>query len=404
MRRLRKGWITAAALSAALFALAAEGAVVSEQGETSFAQPQIVSAFDQGVAVVRGELGAGDVDFYTVELVAGQLLFAALFDAQGGAFLDTRLGVFAPGSPAGAPDAQDDDGGRGFLSRRAVAVETAGVWKIAVTGFRDTGFTGAHAEALGSPAAYQLVIGVATPPLDFESEGNDTEGTADALLGGGIVRGELAGGDVDRYEIQPAAGDQVLASLFEIDTGSDDLVQPGGGFHDTRLGLFAPGGATPAAEDDDGGPGLFSNLAGSAGASGDWTLGVTGFRDTGYTGVHPEGFFGYVLVAALAPTEEVLRCEVVAPADRIDIDDINAIFAARNTPASGPDDPRDADGDGTITVVDSSLCRLECTYPRCRKTATPPACGLLGVEPLVILGLLGARRRARARREAEVSR
>jgi hypothetical protein len=183
-------------------------------------------------------------------------------------------------------------------------------------------------------------------------------------------------------------------------------VQPGGGFHDTRIGLFPPAAAAPAAEDDDGGPGLFSNLAGSATGAGDWTLAVTGFRDRGYAGVHPEGFFGYVLVAALAPTEEVLRCEVVAPADRIDIDDINAIFAARNTPASGPSDPRDADGNGTINVVDSSLCRLECTYPRCRKTASPPACGLLGVEPLGVLALLEAarRRRPRARRAAEVSR
>ncbi len=45
-------------------------------------------------------------------------------------------------------------------------------------------------------------------------------------------------------------------------------------------------------------------------------------------------------------------------------DDINAIFAARNTPAA-PGDPRDANGDGQITVEDARLCALRCTNPGC---------------------------------------
>ena len=49
----------------------------------------------------------------------------------------------------------------------------------------------------------------------------------------------------------------------------------------------------------------------------------------------------------------------------IDISDINAIFAARNTNASGPDDPRDADGDGLITTNDARLCASVCTKPQC---------------------------------------
>jgi len=43
-------------------------------------------------------------------------------------------------------------------------------------------------------------------------------------------------------------------------------------------------------------------------------------------------------------------------------------MAARNTPASGPDDPRDLDGDGMITVLDARKLVLLCTLPRC---ATP---------------------------------
>jgi cysteine-rich repeat protein len=51
----------------------------------------------------------------------------------------------------------------------------------------------------------------------------------------------------------------------------------------------------------------------------------------------------------------------------LDIDryDIQAIFSARNTSASGPGDPRDANGDGLITIGDGRLCVLACSLPRC---------------------------------------
>jgi hypothetical protein len=49
---------------------------------------------------------------------------------------------------------------------------------------------------------------------------------------------------------------------------------------------------------------------------------------------------------------------------RVDRNDISAIFAARNTPAMFVD-PRDADGDGTITVNDARICSLLCTKPNC---------------------------------------
>jgi hypothetical protein len=49
----------------------------------------------------------------------------------------------------------------------------------------------------------------------------------------------------------------------------------------------------------------------------------------------------------------------------VDRQDVALIVAARSTPASGPDDPRDADGDGMITVLDARRCVLECTVPQC---------------------------------------
>ncbi len=57
-------------------------------------------------------------------------------------------------------------------------------------------------------------------------------------------------------------------------------------------------------------------------------------------------------------------CDVDGDGD-IDRNDVGAIFAARNTSASGPDDPRDANGDGLITVNDGRECVLQCTNPRC---------------------------------------
>ncbi len=45
--------------------------------------------------------------------------------------------------------------------------------------------------------------------------------------------------------------------------------------------------------------------------------------------------------------------------------DIAAILAARNTAATGPGDPRDADGDGRITIMDSRTCALRCDKSNC---------------------------------------
>jgi thermitase len=58
-----------------------------------------------------------------------------------------------------------------------------------------------------------------------------------------------------------------------------------------------------------------------------------------------------------------LTCDVTG--DRqVDRNDIDLIFAARNTPAT-PGDPRDSDGDRLITVNDARICVLQCSRPGC---------------------------------------
>ena len=71
--------------------------------------------------------------------------------------------------------------------------------------------------------------------------------------------------------------------------------------------------------------------------------------------------------AALAQTAQ--KCDVNGDG-LINQTDINLIIAARNTPASGPNDPRDADNNGTINALDARTCQMRCTLPRC---ALPPA-------------------------------
>lgn len=58
------------------------------------------------------------------------------------------------------------------------------------------------------------------------------------------------------------------------------------------------------------------------------------------------------------------RCDVDADGD-IDRNDIGLITAARNKPASGANDPRDADGNGTINVLDARKCTTQCTRTSC---------------------------------------
>jgi hypothetical protein len=57
-------------------------------------------------------------------------------------------------------------------------------------------------------------------------------------------------------------------------------------------------------------------------------------------------------------------CSVDADGD-IDRNDITLITAARNTPASGPNDLRDVDANGVINVNDARACTLRCDRPAC---------------------------------------
>jgi hypothetical protein len=374
-------------LAAALcLALPAAAAVVGESEANGRGAPDAVpstglapfaSVYPNGSVLVSGALGANDVDFYVLQLSAGQLLLIGAFDGQGGELTDTRIGVFfeAPSAndPNDPPEAENDDGGSGFLSRLAVPITQSGTWKIGVTGFRDTAYTGAHLEARSAPVAYRLAVAVttATPPRSETEPANDASAAGDLLPpGGGVLRGALAPGDVDWARLELASDEDLTVSLFDLGAG---LTSPAGELTDTRLALQDAAGQ-PLATNDDGGPGFLSNLFRTSG-SGQHRIGVTGFRDFELDGDHLTGPVDYALVVAATG-----RCDVNQD-DVIDQVDVNAVLAARGQAASGPADPRDNDGNGTIDVLDSRACALQCALPRCRPQ-TAVGCGLLGLELL----------------------
>ncbi len=95
----------------------------------------------------------------------------------------------------------------------------------------------------------------------------------------------------------------------------------------------------------------------------------------------------------------------------VDRGDVEEIFEAVDATPLGTADPRDADGDGRITVLDARRCVSECDGGVCASAtqgteegeperagaSVATACGLLGIEaflPLLLLGLRGKRRRS----------
>jgi hypothetical protein len=262
-----------------------------------------LSAFPDGVKLVRGNLDASDRDAYAVQMSSGQLLLAALFDKSGGAFLDTALGVFNGTTPPAA--ALDDDGARGFLSRLHFTVTSTGLKRVAVTGFGDTSFNGTHQEGRGGLRPYYLLLAAAVnPPALRESDlepgpqgSNNAIANADLLPeNGGVVGASLVPNDVDFYGMELEAGDRLFVALFDMKSGVFEPAQ--GSFADPVLALFGPqGNLVAGGVDDDSHEGFAPSLTYlvPGGAGGLYRFAVTGFSEFVGGSERP---FDYLLAAA----------------------------------------------------------------------------------------------------------
>ena len=97
-----------------------------------------------GGVAIDGSLSPGDVDYFSFDLAAGDLVGVAVYDFTDAAFdNDSLLGVFGPG---GVFFDSDDDDGIGFLSSYQFEVPSTGTWSFAVSGFGDNNFDGSHQE------------------------------------------------------------------------------------------------------------------------------------------------------------------------------------------------------------------------------------------------------------------
>jgi hypothetical protein len=106
-----------------------------------------------GGAVVGASLASGDVDFFSIELEAGDRLAISVFDLETGHFEsaagernDTLLTLLDPWGAA-ASAGPNDDGGAGFASNALYTADAGGLWTVAVSGFGDDAFVGDHQEA-----------------------------------------------------------------------------------------------------------------------------------------------------------------------------------------------------------------------------------------------------------------
>lgn len=342
-----------------------------------------------GGAVAEGTLEAGDVDTFAFDLANGELVTLLVVSADGGAVSDPQLALF---DPSDVLVASDDDSGPGLLPALRRRVATGGTWKAAI----------GHFGAADSAFDYRLVVSVTTDPPSAPEplpDDNDSAPDADPIPPGGgvlpveapgevaVLTGNVTPGDVDYFEVEVPAGRSLAAAVWDEDAGE---------FDDPVLGLFDAAGAALGSDDDEG-PGFDASVASTpAGAGTRLRLAVSGYGDALFDGSHDESLT-YQLVVALGP-ETARVCDVDADGD-IDAADVNEIYQARGT-AAAPGDPRDVDGDGTISVLDSRTCAAQCDEETCVAPGTP-VCGLAGAELLApALGALAWRRRRHAARRA----
>jgi len=98
-------------------------------------------------------------------------------------------------------------------------------------------------------------------------------------------------------------------------------------------------------------------------ANSDYSFITFNWQDDGFGGTECTRV-GFSTQSLYLPVAEVLRCDANDDG-AIDRNDIRAIAANRNQPATGPGDPMDWDENGTINVLDARGCQRACTLPRC---------------------------------------
>ncbi len=115
--------------------------------------------YPTGAVAIDGAVSAGDVDFFSFNLSAGDFVAFSVFELTPGGS-DGYLGIFGPG---GVLFAADDDNGPGLMPSYAFFVTQSGTWTFGVTGYGDGGFVGDHDESFQYKAVFAINPVVPTP-------------------------------------------------------------------------------------------------------------------------------------------------------------------------------------------------------------------------------------------------
>lgn len=188
----------------------------------TFAEREVFEATVSGITSfeVSGELASenGDVDYFAFEGLIPGLTYVAEVVAGP---LDTILGLL---DETGAVIDVDDDGGSGVLSNLTFNVQESGHINLAVSGYNDADFTGAHPESGG----YTLRLFVPGPTNVSDNDSILGAGGNDFLFGG--EGSDFISGGVDADTIDCGNGNDSAVA------GSGDDIVDGGAGNDNLLG------------------------------------------------------------------------------------------------------------------------------------------------------------------------
>lgn len=226
-----------------------------------------------------------DVDIYRVDVTAGQRLSFDI-DRPTSSRLDSYIRLF---NSTGQQLAFSDDAAapgevRGLDSYLEFTFATGGSFYLGVSGFRNQGYNAITGlgDSNGSTGNYGLVVTNITPS---DADDQISEAINLGAIAGTVTRTGLSidgGSDVDMFRVTVTSGQTVR---FDIDNSSQ-------GF-DSYIRLFDANGSELARNDDGPTPGegasLESYLQFTFATAGNYFLGVSGFRNSGYNAVSGAG-------------------------------------------------------------------------------------------------------------------
>ena len=281
-----------------------------------------------------------------------------------------------------APGAQVDMGlgiGHGFQGSSQVSV-------IDVNGGRLTSSAGGQDDGIGENGALITVGGLGDStdnPPDPDSSPNGDPRYDDELYSL-LPFISATDGNISVFTENPSNDDIIFLAYFELSTqailGEGIILTPGTATNPVGTNHTV----TAQVVDDNGDPLVgvvvtFDVLSGpNSGTNGSAQSDASGNASFTYSGLGGPGVDQIIasFETSLGQTEtsNVVTKEWVdvGPAvcdidesGQVDILDIRAIAALRNTAANGPNDPADADGSGIIDVNDVRQCVLGCDNARC---------------------------------------